>query len=420
MANSLEGDARQGVIAFRVSWACAVATCALAPAYTVRWHVGPIPTTLLEAAILITLAAFAVESVGAGAAPRWWTPFTIPVAIFLVAGLVAVFTAPDLRAAAGLYRAYLIEPIAFALVVSEVCRTSRRALAVLGGLGLGALVAGIPNSVVVLEAIRHHTFQVTETPPVVIYLTANALGLYLDPLVASASALAVFGRGRPRAIAAAFLCLAVPILLLTFSRGSYVALAAIALALALAHRRRVLLVAGVAIAGIAVSRIPLISQRIAADLTNQSGNTANFRGEMWSATARLLERRPVFGAGLSGFQIRIAPYWNPYHPASERFIDPHNIVLNFWVETGLFGLLAFAWILIAAFTVSLRGWLGGLADWRPIHLGVLIALVAVVAHGMVDVPYFKNDLSLEFWALVAASWAGWRWFVPGTAAEESS
>jgi hypothetical protein len=27
-------------------------------------------------------------------------------------------------------------------------------------------------------------------------------------------------------------------------------------------------------------------------------------------------------------------------------------------------------------------------------------------HGLVDVPYFKNDLSFEFWVLLAIAWAG--------------
>jgi hypothetical protein len=35
--------------------------------------------------------------------------------------------------------------------------------------------------------------------------------------------------------------------------------------------------------------------------------------------------------------------------------------------------------------------------------------VAVVVHGLVDVPYFKNDLSLEFWTLVGLTWAGRQW-----------
>ena len=47
--------------------------------------------------------------------------------------------------------------------------------------------------------------------------------------------------------------------------------------------------------------------------------------------------------------------------------------------------------------------------WRPYHLGVLLALIAVIVHGLVDVPYFKNDLSLEFWTLVAVTLAGLHW-----------
>jgi len=33
-------------------------------------------------------------------------------------------------------------------------------------------------------------------------------------------------------------------------------------------------------------------------------------------------------------------------------------------------------------------------------------MVAVVVHGLVDVPYFKNDLSLEFWSLLGLACAG--------------
>lgn len=59
-----------------------------------------------------------------------------------------------------------------------------------------------------------------------------------------------------------------------------------------------------------------------------------------------------------------------------------------------------------AFAVTWRGWHGAASAWRPIELGVLLALVAFVVHGLVDVPYFKNDLSLQFWALVGLAWAG--------------
>lgn len=34
-------------------------------------------------------------------------------------------------------------------------------------------------------------------------------------------------------------------------------------------------------------------------------------------------------------------------------------------------------------------------------MGLLSAMVVIVVHGLVDVPYFKNDLAVMFWALVA-------------------
>src|SRR5437868_2470664 len=60
----------------------AILTCAVAPAYVLRWHLGPLPTTLLENALLLTIAAYVVESWRAGARPVWRTSLTIPAALF--------------------------------------------------------------------------------------------------------------------------------------------------------------------------------------------------------------------------------------------------------------------------------------------------------------------------------------------------
>src|SRR5947207_9369218 len=137
-----------GTSPFRASLGLAVLTAAAAPAYVVRWHVGPLPTTLLEALIGLTVLAFAVESARAGVRLAWRTPYTYAAALFLLAGLVAVVVAPDRRAAVGLYRAYLLEPVAFFFVLGEVVRTSRAAYVTLAGLALGGLVAGLANSAV--------------------------------------------------------------------------------------------------------------------------------------------------------------------------------------------------------------------------------------------------------------------------------
>src|SRR4029077_1793108 len=112
---------------------------------------------------------------------------------------------------------------------------------------------------------------------------------------------------------------------------------------------RVWLLAGVLVTGVVVALIPPVFHRISLEFQNVNGTTLFGRAgriELWTATLRMLREHPIFGAGLSGFADRIGPFWNADHP--ERFIDPHNIVLNFWVETGILGLIAFGWILVVA------------------------------------------------------------------------
>jgi hypothetical protein len=62
--------------------------------------------------------------------------------------------------------------------------------------------------------------------------------------------------------------------------------------------------------------------------------------------------------------------------------------------------------LFQAFRVGWQGWVRGALAWRPLQLGIVLAMVSVVVHGMVDVPYFKNDLALEFWVFLGVAWAG--------------
>ncbi len=373
-----------------------------------RWHYGPLPTTLLETSILLSLAVFLWESRSQWRSITWRSPLLWCGLLFLFAGALAVVTAPSRVAALGLYRAYLVEPMAFGLAVMNVVRNANRALLIVTGLFVGATVAGLANTVVVVLALVQHRYQVTETPPVVIYSTANAVALYTVPLVAMAGSLALYAAGRARLIGLVFFVVGVVVTLTSFSRGGYAALAASVFILAMTHRRRfVLLAAGVVVAA-ALALVHPVRQRVLIETQNVYGNTIQSRLDLWSAAINLIKARPIFGAGLSGFPERIKPYFTHLHTQA-NFIDPHNIVLNFWVETGVLGVIAFAWILVVGFRLAATGWRVGTEEWKPYHLGVFLALIAVVVHGLVDVPYFKNDLSLEFWTLLALTAAGSRW-----------
>jgi O-antigen ligase len=400
---------------YRLSLACAALTCALMPAYVIRWKVGFIPTTLLEAALLITLALFAFEAIQTKQRLAWRSPFTIPALGFLLAGAISVFVAPSPRDALGLYRAYLVEPFLFFVVIATVTTSARRAWLVLAGLAVAGATVSFTNLYVVLQALRAHVVDLALQTPVAIYLSANAVALFLVPLIAVAGSLLLHAPDwRVRLGSAGFLAIALPAAVLSFSRGGYVAIALLALILAVTHPRRGWLLSGLLVAGLVASRLPLIQRRAAHEFDlGDPYNSLTGRLPLWRATLRMLRDHPVFGTGLSSFGQRIAPYWT-VEEAGRGLIYPHNIVLNLWTETGLLGVASFLACLIQGLRLSWRGWRKADAHWRAMHLGVFLALVAIVVHGLVDVPYWKNDLSLQFWTLLGITWAGLRSQAAGT------
>jgi O-antigen ligase len=330
----------------------AALTCASAPAYVIRWHIGPLPTTLLELATLITVAVFAVEAFRSKYPIQWRSPFTIPAAVFLVAGAIGVAVSPEHIAGLGLYRAYLLEPIAFFVVLGNVLTSSSRAKLVLAGLALGGSIAGIANAFVVLDAARHHTLNVALPPPVVIYNTPNAVALYLVPLIGMAASLFLYDRERwVRPATTVFLVIALGATFLSLSRGGYLALAVMALLLAIINRYRWYLLPAVVVLGVAVSQVPAIASRLEHEFNlSDPNNTFISRLNLWEVTLRMLRDHPIFGSGMFGFRREIQPYRGGIY--EENLIYPHNLVLNAWTETGLLGVVSFLWLMVETFRVS--------------------------------------------------------------------
>jgi O-antigen ligase len=240
----------------------------------------------------------------------------------------------------------------------------------------------------------------------VIYNTSNATALYLVPLIGIAASLAAYERRRNvRLVSAAFLVIFAGSTILSLSRAGVIALGAIALVLAAMHRRRMFLLPALAALGVAATFVPAVSSRLSHEFNpTDPNNTLLSRAHLWQVTVQMLRDHPILGTGLYGFAKSIQPYRGGVY--EEKLIYPHNLILNFWTELGILGLASFLWLLFQAFRVGWQGWVRGALAWRPLQLGIVLAMVSVVVHGMVDVPYFKNDLALEFWVFLGVAWAG--------------
>ena len=370
------------------------------PLYVVRWHVGPLPTTLLENLIVLTAGLYVLTLLRHHEPLPRRTPYDIPVLVFLVAGVIGIFVAPDHRAALGEFRAFLLEPIAIFYVATAVLRSAAdfRPILVAGAISASAfsLIVVVTFGSVLVAGQLHPSGA-----PGVFGINPNAVALYLEPIAAVALGFVLFASGRTsRWMALATLAFVLPALVCTLSRGALLAGAVLAVVAILSVRnvrlRLGLLVAALA-GGLTLSQVPFIAARLAHQLDPHYATLA-LRLTIWKVTLRMLADHPLFGAGISGYQTVMANYRpRTLHPEPHA----HDIFLTTWSEVGLIGLAAFAVIFFGLLWQAWRLSTSAGPSYQPILWGIFAAWVVFGVHGLVDSPYWKNDLSLEFWLLAA-------------------
>ena len=160
------------------------------------------------------------------------------------------------------------------------------------------------------------------------------------------------------------------------------------------------------------------------------------RKSQWKETWQMLsDSKIITGVGLSGYQKAVAPfhvpgifvkdfddpdaqrklvfneaYRNAHWQPLEIYLYPHNIFLNFWTELGLLGMALFIWVIAKFFYLGFKQLNCVIPANAGIHASgknefivsaLISAMTAIVVHGLVDVPYFKNDLAALFWLLMA-------------------
>lgn len=400
-----------------VAWGIAI-FLALLPTYQIRFTVGPLPTTLLEVlfGVLVLLWLLSVPD---------WTRVQVlrrehptlfyASALFLAAASVSVFTAIDVRVAAGLWKAYFFEPLLFSLVCVTTLRTRGDIVRAVFGL---SLCAGLVSIVAITQyaffpdglTLFGHTFweipnkywrDVATRRAVSVFAYPNAVGLFLAPLVP-----VFFWRAsdhwrlRMAKVRRHLLCvlwyvsviaLSLVAIVLAHSSGALAGLAVVALVAGVYARRTRWIVIGLAVASALFILVTPLKGPFADEFLLQ-GYSGKIRVQMWKETLQQLETTPLLGNGLGSYQEAVAPFHQ--FTWAEIYLYPHTVFLNFWTEIGALGMIAFAIILLWCFV---HAWFAK----ESVAMAAGMAVLVVLVHGLVDVPYFKNDLAMAFWFMVA-------------------
>jgi O-antigen ligase len=393
----------------------------LLPSYQLRFSAFGIPVTVLELLILVFAAVVLVidwreivavmrsmfqhvRNIGLW---QWiQTPLGIAmlsVSWILAASIVSLAITPTVEDGLGLWKAYIIEPILFAVAVAWSVR--RRSELMPAVIALSTLVSIIG----ILSVVQYFTGWGVPSPwdvpalrrGVGVYDYPNAVGLFLAPLVSAGIAMFVHRRsfvvdgasGMAMKLVRIFVGMAVVFgmigVLAARADGAVIAIGA-ATVMTLFWipnaRLRVFVVLASIVALMIAFALPqtreiLLFQDVSGDV----------RIALWKGTLNLLEHQPLTGSGLAAFPEVYDLYRLPSHVELLQY--PHNLFLDFWVELGALG--AF-WILV----MMIYGVIVTIQARVATHGGsmiILSALTSIAVYGLVDVPYFKNDLAVICW-----------------------
>jgi O-antigen ligase len=399
---------------------------------------GSLSFYIAELALYVCLAMVALRHVVLSEerrATRAWfgslwqqgRPFLFPALLLLVGAGLALLVSPVPRDSLRGYRELILEPLLYVLLMLRYLRTYSDAARAVGALVLSMLVLaciglgqGIPrvkslHDLFIPNIIRVDAFT----------YSANNLAFLLNCALPILLALAFLGLRHPLGGAAPhkpawrdplrWLCVVVMLPMLvalywTDSRGAEVSLLIVALLFLFFEVRSRLLALGVGVAGILGAIV--FWPKILGMVNEQGHGNISTRLYLWKAGLLIIRDHFLLGTGLESFNTLFRETYRAQAidgqtvgiptPAEPH---PHNFILDFWISSGLLGVVAIFWLL-GAFAVVLRRTYRACDGLRQadllkrLLLGIAGCVLASAIGGLVDSYYFLPDQAMLFWFFI--------------------
>ena len=185
----------------------------------------------------------------------------------------------------------------------------------------------------------------------------------------------------------------------TFSRGAlFLGLPVTLLFLGWMYGKRGRVYAVIGVILLFLLHIPLFTTPRFRTLVTGTGTPA-LRVELWRSSLRMVRDHWLKGVGPDNFLYYFREIYLPRRDYPEPNLShPHNLVLHFWLEFGLWGvfwLLGTLWLLAHKAREALR-YLPRPSMSRALVIAALGGIIYGIAHGLVDQSFLLPDLMVLF------------------------
>ncbi len=129
----------------------------------------------------------------------------------------------------------------------------------------------------------------------------------------------------------------------------------------------------------------------------------------WKTTLLMIRARPILGSGIGNLYFVLPRYLLPqFHEIlpMQRIAESHNDYLHIWAETGIFGLLAFLWLIIAYFRRGFQRLRSEMGYQRTLMAAFLAAVLATLIQSFFSFNLHRPVSNLMFWTILALTIIG--------------
>jgi len=379
-----------------------------APLYLLKIIIVGLPLTVLELLILVIFIVWLIKKTKNHLLFDLFKKIDfgeiwLPILLILAGILIATMFSPDVKTSAGILKSWFVEPIIFGIVLIDTVGTKKQ----LGKLLHAILFSG--TLVATISLVYLPTSQLTFDGRLrAFFLSPNQLAMYLAPSILICLGFLLQNENKQWRQAAAWCAL--PLGVSFYFTFSYAAWFGVLVALAIMFfvfakwqgdktkkallACLLLLAILIAIFGYLQWKSPKLS-----DLLYSSRSSFQSRLMIWRSALEILKTHWFLGIGPGLFQKYYLAYQKYFPPYLEWAVpQPHNLFLAFWLQAGLLGFVGLVLLLINFFRKTLKNFF---KTKQPLLLILAAVMIYILAHGLLDTTYWKNDLALIFWAIIS-------------------
>lgn len=319
------------------------------------------------------------------------TPFDLPFFAFIIVRILSVLFSTNISTSLPtLYKEIPFYFIFFVLTNSISIENKKNLRILMWILIVAACLAAIYGTLKVLLGIEERASSTTSG--------YSTLGMFLAVIIAVA-----LGIGRNKNFFSSRIVWSLSLLtmgvglLFTLNRTHWGVVAVVFLIVGFIRERFSLLIA-VVVAAIAIVLIPTLTERFYQ--TMHFLEYTSGRNVIWQGAFLILTARPILGFGPRTFE-EIFPLYNQLE--DKLIASWHNDYLQVYMESGIFGLLAFVWIIISIYYFSVKVLKSKVIDsfYKDITFAIMVGMTAFFLTGFVGGFIIDPITSLLFRFLLA-------------------